>query len=164
MGAALSGLVPSAFVSSDLARAADTAALIGASLGVAAAADERLREIYLGTWQGLDTDEASVQFPTEYAEWRSGLDVRRGGGEIYAEVAVRASSCVGELFEADPAGVVVIVTHGGTARALIGHLTGLPHARWSAIGPLGNCRISVLGAAGSRGWRLAVHNGTDLGT
>lgn len=163
------GLTPSSFVCSDLSRATETASLIGERLQLTARSDPRLRELDLGAWEGLDTESAASAYPDEYAQWRAGVDVRRGDGETYSEVADRAEACVAEL---GASGVALLVTHGGTAHALIGRLTGLPPERWWAIGPLGNCRVSLLSAAsgaaaavsGGERWRLAMHNGGDLGS
>jgi probable phosphoglycerate mutase len=52
---------------------------------------------------------------------------------------------------------LVAVTHGGTARATIGTLIGLPPDTWWRLAPLANCRWSLLADIG-RGWRLEEHN------
>ncbi len=52
-GTALKPMRPDALVSSDLKRALDTAAVVGAECGLDVTVDQRLREIHLGAWQGL---------------------------------------------------------------------------------------------------------------
>jgi probable phosphoglycerate mutase len=153
-----------AVVSSDLSRAAATARIVAQECGVALALDERLREIYLGDWQGISADEAELRYPHEHAAWQAGEDVRRGGGETYAEVAVRAVAAVEAVVaEAPGEGLILVVTHGGTIRAVAGALTGLPSERWGVLGPVGNVRWSTLvHASAERGWRLAQHNAGDL--
>lgn len=157
VGPMIAALRPELVVSSDLVRCRDTAATIGLEPRL----DARLREISLGAWSGLTSAEAAVKFPDEDAAWRRGSDVRRGGGETYAEVGVRAGAVLDELFAeglpADPDGLIVFVLHGGTARALIGRLLGMPHDAWWRFGPLGNCRWSLLRTAES-GFRLIEHN------
>jgi len=154
----LAALKPVSIVTSDLDRAATTAAVLAKVSGLVPTADRRLRELDLGAWQGLDRDTVAERFPEEYAAWVSGIDVRRSGGETYAEVGERGSVAVLEaLHRAGGAGPVVAVTHGGTARATIGVLLGLDPATWSRLGPLGNCRWSVL-VEGDAGWRLVEHN------
>jgi broad specificity phosphatase PhoE len=59
-------------------------------------------------------------------------------------------------------GVLVLVTHGGTARALIGRLLGLPQVSWQVLGGLANCSWSVLEEWGERSWRLTEHNAGTL--
>ena len=153
---------PFRIVTSDLARAADTAAAIAERSGSPLVTDPRLREIDLGAWQGLTSDEARERFPDEHAAWRAGEDVRRGGGETYAEAGVRAATCVRDASADLPAGrTLIAVTHGGTARAALGVLLELPGSDWWRLAPLGNTCWSVL-LEGDAGWRLERHN-TGLG-
>jgi probable phosphoglycerate mutase len=157
-GAAVAPMRPDAIVSSDLARAVDTAAAVGAESGVEVLLDERLREISLGTWQGLTRPEARTAYPEEYARWQAGEDARRGGGETYAEVGSRAVDCVVDwLDRLRPGALLVAVTHGGTARATIGTMLGMDPDTWWRLAPLSNCRWSLLADMG-RGWRLEEHN------
>jgi glucosyl-3-phosphoglycerate phosphatase len=155
---ALEPMRPDALVSSDLGRARDTAAQVSRTTGLVVAIDPRLREIDLGSWQGLTRVEAEAKFPEEYARWQLGEDSRRGGGETYSEVGARMTDAIFESFEAfDRDAVVVIVTHGSAARAAIGSLIGMPADTWWRLAPLSNCRWSLLADAG-RGWRLEEHN------
>jgi probable phosphoglycerate mutase len=159
---ALVEATPYAVVSSDLARAKDTAMPLADRSGVSLTLDPRLREISLGEWQGLTADEAEQRFPEEYAAWRRGEDVRRGGGETYLDAGRRAAECIGELVQGLPDGrTLIVVTHGGTARGALGVLLDLPVDGWWRLSPLGNTCWSVL-AEGDRGWRLERHN-TGLG-
>ncbi len=156
---------PVAIVSSDLERARDTAAPLAAKLGLSVPVDPRLREIDMGTWQGLTNAEVLEHFPAEFHAWQRGGDVRRGGGETYAEVAVRAVAAVEDALAAASAGTgpLVVVTHGGTIRAVVSALIGLPEGRWSGLGPVGNTRWSLLlDDTGRRGWRLLQHNAGEL--
>jgi glucosyl-3-phosphoglycerate phosphatase len=149
---------PDALLSSDLSRAADTAEAIGAATGVPVVLDARLRELSLGTWQGLTVDEARRRFPEQWAEWAAGRDVPRGGGETYAEAGARAAACVREHLDDLPAGgTLLAVTHGGTARAALGVLLELDAGAWGRLAPLGNTCWSTLVEA-SWGWRLERHN------
>jgi glucosyl-3-phosphoglycerate phosphatase len=158
-GAALKPMRPDVLVSSDLKRALDTAAAVGAECGLEVAVDERLREIHLGAWQGLTRTEARAVYPAEYARWQAGEDARRGGGETYAEVGARAVQGIEAGLDAmggeDP--LLLTVTHGGTARATIGTLLAMAPDTWWRLAPLSNCRWSLLADSG-RGWRLEEHN------
>jgi probable phosphoglycerate mutase len=155
---AVAPMQPDALVTSDLERALDTARAVSVEAAREVEIDPRLREIQLGDWQGLTRPEAKERFPDEYARWQAGEDARRGGGETYAEVGVRAAQCVEErLDKLEPGALLLAVTHGGTARATIGTLLGMEPDSWWRLAPLANCRWSLLADLG-RGWRLEEHN------
>ena len=150
----LLALSPGLVVSSDLARARETAAFLGLPVEV----DARLREIDVGEWGGLTRPEIEERFPDTYAAWLRGEDVRREGGETLAEVAERASAAVLSFAGSVGAGrPLVVVTHGGTARALVVSLLGLPIAAGPAFAALGNARWASFARRGS-GWRLTAYN------
>jgi glucosyl-3-phosphoglycerate phosphatase len=149
---------PRVLVSSDLGRASATAAAIGAATGVGPVLDARLRELHLGAWQGLTSDEARARYPEQWADWRAGKDTPRGGGETYREAGERAAACVREhLAGVAEGGTLLAVTHGGTARAALGVLLELDPASWGRLAPLGNTCFSTLVEA-PWGWRLERHN------
>jgi len=158
----LAGLRPDAIIASDLRRAADTAAELAALTGLEVTLDEALRETYAGVWQGLTHDEIIARYGDEYAAWKRGEPVRRGGGELETEVADRAAPVVLRHVEKLPEdGTLVVVSHGGTIRTTIGRLLGLDPRDWESLGGLTNCCWSVLGQ-GLRGWRLLEHNAGTL--
>ncbi|WP_329625702.1 histidine phosphatase family protein [Streptomyces sp. NBC_01255] len=158
----LAALKPDAVVASDLKRAAATAAELAALTGHTVAHDSALRETYAGEWQGLTHDEIVARYGEQYAAWKRGEPVRRGGGELETEVADRAAPVVLEHAEKLPEdGTLVIVSHGGTIRTTIGRLLGLEAQHWESLGGLSNCCWSVLGE-GARGWRLMEHNAGTL--
>ncbi|HEX5567639.1 MAG TPA: histidine phosphatase family protein [Streptomyces sp.] len=158
----LAALRPDTIISSDLRRAADTAAELAALTGLEISHDEALRETYAGVWQGLTHEEIIERHGEEYAAWKRGEPVRRGGGELETEVADRAAPVVERNADKLPdGGVLVVVSHGGTIRTTIGRLIGLEPRTWEALGGLTNCCWSVLGE-GVRGWRLLEHNAGTL--
>jgi probable phosphoglycerate mutase len=153
----LAALEPALLLSSDLARAAATAAPLASTTGLPVTHDPRLRELHLGAWQGLTLSEAAERYPDEHAAWRGGADVARGGGETYASAASRASACLLEHLPALPAGrTLVAVTHGGTARATLAAMLELPAVSWGRLTGLDNCSWSVL-VEHPLGWRLEQH-------
>ena len=160
VAAALAALQPLVLLTSDLSRAVDTAQPVARVTGLAPVPDARLRELQLGAWQGLTSEQARERYPQEHADWRAGRDVPRGGGETYEQAGTRAVECLLEHLPAD--GTLLAVTHGGTARAALGRLLDLPVPCWASLAPLGNTRWSVVGES-TRGWRLAQHGvGLDL--
>ncbi|MER7798886.1 histidine phosphatase family protein [Streptomyces parvulus] len=155
-------LRPDAIVASDLVRAADTAAELSVLTGLEVTLEEGLRETYAGVWQGLTHEEIIARHGEEYASWKRGEPVRRGGGELETEVADRAAPVVLRHAEKLPEdGTLVVVSHGGTIRTTIGRLLGLDPRSWESLGGLTNCCWSVLGE-GARGWRLLEHNAGTL--
>jgi len=159
----LAALPPAALVSSDLMRARDTAAELAALTGLAVAADPRLRETYAGRWEGRLAEQIKATDGTLWAAWQAGDPaVRPGGGETRGEVADRAQAALIEACaELGPGEILVLATHGGTARALIGRLLGLPERSWHVLGGLANCSWSVLEET-THGWRLEEHNAGRL--
>ncbi|NBM15745.1 histidine phosphatase family protein [Streptomyces sp. GC420] len=158
----LAAMKPETIVASDLKRVVATAAELAAITGLTVAHDRNLRETYAGVWQGLTHEEIIERHGEEYAAWKRGEPVRRGGGELETEVADRAAPVV--LEHADKLsdnGTLVVVSHGGTIRTTIGRLLGLEAASWESLGGLSNCCWSVLGE-GARGWRLLEHNAGTL--
>jgi len=109
------------YVSSPLVRASETMDIVRSALGLAPggyAREPRLKEIAFGDWEGLTYLDVVKRDPTivdarEARKW----GFRPPGGETYAEVARR----VGEWYATLDRDTVV-TAHGGTARALVGHL------------------------------------------
>lgn len=158
----LAALKPHAIVSSDLARAADTAEQLARLTGLPVALEKGLRETFAGSWQGLTDTELRERFPDEFAVWKRGEGVRRGGGETETEVADRVVPAILRALEGvPPRATLVVVSHGGSSRVAIGRMLGLPPEHWGSLGGLSNCCWSVLGEA-TRGWRLLEHNAGSL--
>ena len=141
-------------ISSDLSRAADTAAALTDRLGVDLRLDPRLREHGLGEWEGLTRDEVAERYPDQYADWAAGRPVRDRGGEQPAEVMERGLAALADL---PAAGTAVVVTHGGTAGRLLEALLGLGADHRRLFAPLANCAWSEVTRQSGR-WRLVRHN------
>jgi len=149
---------PDAIVSSDLRRAADTAAALGALTGRTVEHDERLRERHFGAWQGLTMAQVAETRPEEYARWQAGENV---GGEV--ETLDDLGKRVAEAFQAaadlaPPGGTVVVATHGAGARQGIGHLLGWPQEQLRTLRALQNCHWVELTHDKARGWQVASYN------
>jgi 2,3-bisphosphoglycerate-dependent phosphoglycerate mutase len=90
-----------AIYSSDLARARETAEIVGERLGLPVVLDPDLREKDWGNWEGLTAVERDrVEFVGESTE-------------AHAERMVRALQ---RIAEQHPSGRVLVVTHGGSMR------------------------------------------------
>lgn len=159
--AVLATLEPDALWASDLGRTRDTAAALTAVTGLAAQLDPRLREIHVGSWEGLHGAEIGESDPEAYAALRRGEDVRRSAtGETVAEVGERVAQALTEITGAAADGsTVVVTTHGLAGRAGVCRLVGLPAEHWRAFGSLENCAWAVLHRHHGGGyWRVAEYD------
>jgi broad specificity phosphatase PhoE len=143
-----------ALYSSDIARAWETAELIGAALSLAPAPLPELREIDVGQWEGYTPEELYRRFPDHMAEYRRDpARTVRLGGESYAQLQARALVALNQIQERHRQGeVIVAVSHGGTIRALLCHVIGLDLENFGRMW-LDNGSITEL-RMGRNGWRL----------
>ena len=126
VAAALRGQTFAGVVASDLSRAHETARIVAAELGLAVAyTDPDLRERHFGPFEGLTRDECASYHPDAWRAWI--LDrVAPGGGESQEELSVRMHAAVGRaaLHVATPEVAALVVTHGGSMRALLAAALG----------------------------------------
>jgi broad specificity phosphatase PhoE len=121
-----------ALYSSPLARARETAQIVGARLDLEPVYDDRLMEADVGAWQGRLSADIDADHPGALAAWRAvEPGFRFPGGESVEELAARAAAALAEI-GAGPLPALV-VTHGGTIRALDGVA--------AAGGAVGNCEL-----------------------
>ena len=160
----LAALRPDLVVSSDLSRAAQTAAPLSRLTGLEVTLDKDLRERSGGRWEGLTDTEIRTRYPVEHANWTP------PDGEPSAVVAERVAGALLRVAEAvlttgsDPAmttGLAVVVSHGAALRLGMSRLLGMPEDLFGVLGPLSNCSWSVLGRRHGR-WRLVEHNAGTL--
>jgi broad specificity phosphatase PhoE len=143
-------------VSSDLARARQTAEAVAGALAVPVVVDPRLREIAAGRWQGLLQPEIEALDPAGFAAWRAGDDVRLGGAERPGESGDRVREAVTDHAGGLAVGqCLVAVGHGASIRAGLAALLGQPALRRVLV-PLGNTGTGLLspGAGPAQPWRL----------
>ena len=166
----LAALRPDLIVSSDLSRAAQTAAQLSRLTGLGVTLDKDLRERHGGRWEGLTDTEIRTRYPVEHANWTppdgepSPVVAERVAGALHriAE-AVVAEAAVAEAV-AEPrmtTGLAVVVSHGAALRLGMSRLLGMPEDLFGVLGPLSNCSWSVLGRRYGR-WRLVEHNAGTL--
>ena len=158
IAAKLAAVRPGAIISSDLSRAADTAAALGALTGLPVRTDPRLRERYFGEFQGLSAAEIAARWPKESARWHAGEAHVGRGVEDLDDVAKRMAEAFRDAADRHAGGTVVIATHGGAARVGCGALLGWPPALVHTIAILFNCHWTELRFDPVRGWQLRGHN------
>ena len=115
------------FYSSDLKRALETAEVIGAIIRQRPRSHAGLREIFLGEWEGLNTQEIAERFPEAWARWveEPDWDVVPGG-EGAALFEARVAGTLDEIFRLYTHGDVLVVTHGGVIQIALHRLMGRP--------------------------------------
>ncbi len=150
----LAGLRPDMIVSSDLSRAASTAAPLARLTGLDVILDKDLRERHGGCWEGLTDTEIRSRYPAEYTNWIP------PDGEPSAVVADRVAGALHRIAEA-ASDLAVVVSHGAALRLGMSRMFGMPEELFSVLGPLSNCSWSVLGVRRGR-WRLMEHNAGTL--
>ncbi|WP_119066965.1 histidine phosphatase family protein [Aggregatilinea lenta] len=111
--------------SSDLKRAMQTAGAVGDALKLNVLPDQRLREVDLGEWQGLNSSEAEAWDTERYAAFRADwYNVPTPGGESRNELKARVRAAFDEITARHAGQHVALVTHGGTLGMLIESLFG----------------------------------------
>lgn len=163
----LATLNPTRIISSDLQRARATAEELAQLCGLELILDKGLQETHAGSWEGLDRQLLIERFSDELARWAAGSNLRPGGtGETRTEVANRMSAVINrELEFVGESGTLIVVTHAGSARAVIAKLIDLPPDSWAALGVLTNCSWSVLTEKDTPygpPWRLQEYNSSSL--
>jgi probable phosphoglycerate mutase len=124
LAARLADLEIDALYSSDLRRAYETAEIIGQAKGLEITAEPDLREIDVGSWSGLTSEEITTQFP----------EMTHHDGEEREAFDTRAVEVLHRIASAHEGNRVLVVTHGGVVRALQRHLSGEP-----PLSVLANC-------------------------
>ncbi|HEV2141111.1 MAG TPA: histidine phosphatase family protein [Candidatus Dormibacteraeota bacterium] len=125
LGERFDGRTFAGFYASDLKRSFETAEVIGSMVGLAPQPVVALREIYLGEWEGLKTDEIATRFPEAWAAWveEPDWDVVPGG-EGAALFDARVGAAIDDIFARHPQGDVLIVTHGGVIQIALHRIVG----------------------------------------
>jgi broad specificity phosphatase PhoE len=147
----IAALEPDAIFSSDLGRAAQTAAALARLTGLSVKLDADLRERHGGAWEGLTDTEIREQYPEAHAAWMP------PGGETATQVADRASAAMARIADSMPGGSLAVVAgHGANLGMGMARLLGIPDGA-RLLGPFGNCRWSIMSRGKTR-WRLLEHN------
>ena len=116
---------PVAVVTSDLARAHETARIVAAELRIPLAyRDAGLRERSFGCFEGLTREECERFHPRAWHDWVAGRQPPPGAETheaLTARVVDAMRRAAEHLREEGPA---VVVTHGGALRAIVEAATG----------------------------------------
>jgi probable phosphoglycerate mutase len=113
-------------VSSPMLRTRETAALVGARVGLTPVVVDGLEEARFGEWDGFTFAEVLARWPDEMAAWLSSPDVAPPGGESLVQVAARVGRALDEVLATYPGQRILVAAHVGTIRALTARALGAP--------------------------------------
>jgi probable phosphoglycerate mutase len=135
LAAALGNEPLAAVYSSPLRRAFETAQIVGAPHGLEPVPVDALREVDVGSWQGLTRAEIQERFPEQFARW---LDYEQGweDGESYDEMGQRVLAALLQLAAAHEGQRILAVSHGGPVRAAYAVADGIEHSEARRLGPV----------------------------
>ena len=161
----LAALSPVFVISSDLARAAETADVVARACGLPVARDPRLREYDVGERAGLTIPEFAVTFPDAHASWlAAGGSFENAdsvaGAESTSQVLARMLPALRAALSSLAAGETgVVVGHGAALRVALLALLGWDESASSPLRGLDNCGWATLDdSAPGGGLRLAAYN------
>src|SRR5699024_1311722 len=147
-------------------RAHDTATAFADLVELPVSTDARLREVDIGTWSGRRLADVAREHPEDVAAAAAGVDLRRGGGETFAEVRDRVVAWLADVVAArraddshartqDP--TVLACSHGGPIRVAAAHAAGTPSPGHQRMAAPTNCSRTELLVDGDR-CALAAYN------
>jgi broad specificity phosphatase PhoE len=140
----LEGTALAALEASDLARAAETARILGDALGLEPALRPAWREIDLGDLEGRDgLETARAHGELISAAARADGPLGRGG-ESFRDFHTRIVAGYERICREHAGQTVLVVSHGGTLKTLIAHLIGLDPTRIGRLSLRGNTSLSTL--------------------
>jgi alpha-ribazole phosphatase/probable phosphoglycerate mutase len=117
---------PEAIYTSPRKRAAESAHIIGAALGLDPHAMDELAEIDFGDFEGRTYDEIQKLYPEEFRMWmEQPATVIFPGGESYASLKKRVLSFIETLRKKPTGRTVAIVAHGGVNRVILADAFGM---------------------------------------
>jgi probable phosphoglycerate mutase len=138
--------------SSDLARAAQTASILGHGLGLQPNLDEAWRERSGGDFEGLTAEElrkVAGETPVRIRD----KDWAPPGGETDGQVAKRVQEAFDRIVGEHPGKMMAIVSHGGAIITLLSLVVGLPAGERARIRVSRNTGFSII-EIGERGTYL----------
>jgi broad specificity phosphatase PhoE len=157
----LADIALDAVYSSDLRRARETAEAVTVAQGLEVIQLPELREVDVGSWEGLTRDEAEERFPKGFQRWRDG-GTGWDDGETYGEMSRRVLEALDRIARDREGGRVLIVTHGGPIRAIHAAALGLDVEAYRRIRPVEpNARLSAVCAVDGRLTELCPAGGID---
>ena len=115
-----------AIYSSPLRRAAQTADQIALAYQIPVVHEPDLREMSLGTWEGMTVAEIQATYPGCYEQWlEDPLAFPAPGGEDLRSFERRVVGVLERMQNTQPKADLIVVSHGGGIKALLCFALGL---------------------------------------
>jgi probable phosphoglycerate mutase len=132
-----------AVYSSDLGRAAHTAAEVASLHKLPVTTETRLREIHVGAWTGKNREEIDVDFPGGRKAWATRPSAYQlPEGESIRAAQARALEFFDRRMPAHVGETVVVISHGAVCQTvLVNAMGGTVDDLWLKEG-IDNCQIS----------------------
>lgn len=147
-------------VSSPLLRCAAFAREVAERYGLELQLEGRFREIDMGGWEGRPWPELWEREPGRLLDlWRDPIQNPAPGGESYLDFERRVFEAWEELLEAGSGRHWLVVTHGGTIRAILRRILDFPVTRLFRIEVPHAC-LSRLRCDPGAPARLVFHGGS----
>ena len=149
-----SGISPSVILSSEAARARETAGLIATAMGLDTQAVPGVYEVQAGSYEMRTGAEALLAYNRVVRDWLEEGDLTASlpAGESALDVRDRAMPLVSELRESylDNGIDVVLVVHG-TLMRMVAVFAGAVPSQWALANRIPNCGVIELAPDGG-GW------------
>lgn len=149
-----SGISPSVILSSEAARARETAGLINDAMGLTTQAVPGMYEVQAGSYEMRTGGEALLAYNRVVRDWLEDGDLASclPGGESALDVQDRSMPVISELRESylDNGLDVVLVVHG-TLMRMIAVFAGAVPSQWALANRIPNCGVIELAPDGG-GW------------
>lgn len=139
----------SLIVASDLDRAQESAAIVARTLQLEIVTLALLRERNFGVLEGGPRSALTPRHTGIRDDVVVDVEARPPGGESLEDMTERAHDFFDLVRRSWPSTSLLVVTHGGMIRALLGAASGEP-LLGSTLGPVANCSL----------WRLSLESST----
>jgi alpha-ribazole phosphatase/probable phosphoglycerate mutase len=144
-----------AVYASDLTRAYETARILARPHHLDVIPCCAFREINFGLWDGLTIEEIKKDYRELLRQWWHGpLETRVPQGETLDEVVNRVNRLVKEIVVKHATQQIIIVSHGGPIRAIVGTVLGMDLNQYWRLRLDNGCLTIIDFPASSRpGWK-----------
>jgi probable phosphoglycerate mutase len=110
--------------------------IVAAPLGLRVEPIDGLREVDVGSWEGLTRAELEQRQPEQFRRWLVEHEQGWEDGETYEEMGRRVLGVLLALAERHRGERILAVTHGGPIRAAIAAADGISHVEARRRGPM----------------------------